>query len=182
MAALDVTVPEPPDELTLYPPLLIVPDKPVRYLRFSGGDERDSEAEVAPLSEIYPQVTSRVAPVVEAVPAGTSRLTAIARFVAPDAGEAAPPVFSAALLSASGKKMALGLEVLETAKGDRLSTAGKDGPGDLDTGLHATRVDTLVAGITLPDIAPGAYRLVMTAEDPASGARSEAVRRITITP
>jgi len=182
LAAADITIPEPPAALALFPPLLVVPDKPALYLSFSGGKEKNPDAEVAPLSMAFPQVTTRVAPVVSGLARGISRLTAVARFSVPDGPDAAPPAFSAFLVSASGEKTGLSLDVAEVVRGDRPKTGGGAETVGKKTAAAVMRIDTLVARVTLPDVPPGPYRFVLTAEDAATGTKVETSRPITILP
>jgi VWFA-related protein len=175
VAAAGVTVPGlSPGRMVLSPPLLLIPGRPASYMEFSGSEKKEPEREMSALRQVYPEVDAGASPVVDAVERGTSRLTAMARYSVP-VSEAAAPAFRASLLKgASGERIALSLSVVKTVRGKPVSQKA------MTAGAAAFRVDTLVAEIDLPDLAPGSYRLVLEAEDAASGQKAVATREFRI--
>jgi VWFA-related protein len=169
VGAVDLRIPEePPFPFSVQAPLLFIPDSPTLFLSFSKAEKKDAGTEIAPLLEIFPQISNRMTPVLDVLDAGVTRLILMARAVAPGDREEAS-LFKMSLVEAStGETTDIPLRILEITKGAPLSTGGE------------ARADTLVAEVSLAAAGPGRYRLVLEAADPRTGAKAEAGRDLTI--
>jgi VWFA-related protein len=175
VGAADIEVPAAaPDRLALSPPMILVPGRPASFLEIPGNGPKENDDGSGPLALVFPGTSGQNAPVVNRLETGISRLTLVVRFSVP-ASLTILPVFRARLLDpTSGARTPLPLEVVEIRQGTRISLKKKR------AAANEIQVDTLVAGIRLPDLAPGSYTLLLEADDGGSGRTMATGREITI--
>jgi VWFA-related protein len=175
VGAADIEVPAvSPDRLTLSAPMILVPGRPAFFLEVPGNGPKETDKAGGALAVVFPGTGGRAAPVVDTIERGITRLTVVARYSVP-ASRSGAPAFRAMLLDpSSGVRTPLPLEVVEVRNGKPLPLKPKTPSGE------EIRVDTLVAGLRLPDLAPGSYTLLLEADDAGSGRTFATGRDITI--
>ncbi len=169
VGSTDLVVPEiPPDAMTLFPPLLLFPDKTPFYLRFSKADLKERDNEEAPLKGVFPSLETSASPVLEVMNRGVSRLQALVQLILPSETPSDIQLEAAIFERKNGEEMAVPLSVLE--KRDSEATAGET----------ALRRERLFLELEFPDLPPGFYDLLLKGKGAASELKAVVWRTIEI--
>lgn len=152
VGACSVEIPEPPKEgLILFPPLLLVPGREVRYLNFS--ESKKNPADEGPsLFRIFPFPSKDYGPLAGEMEPGTKSLLAAVRSAGMGAGT-------------SGISFSAWLEPEASGGVIPLTTSFLNDSPPSETGFHLLE-------FVLPELGPGRYVLHVRAED--EGAKSMA--------
>lgn len=146
-----VLIPQRPDSgLLLHPPLLLIPEKNVQYLKIAGNEKKEEKNII--LSDVYPFPLAQYSPLVQDLDQGTEKIFTVVHCIAP--GIKKPDIqLSASLIHIpSGKKVALLPSVLNQYQ-------------DQDRHIFFMEIPT-------GELKPGKYFLFLSAEETSTKSRS----------
>jgi len=104
--------------LRIYPPLLLIPDKEIEYIKYSKKLKKSEIESLPSLTELFPFISNRHSPLVHDLDAGTSRIHAVLRYAVQ--GIETPDILLSTELiqKTSGEKRLLGTKIV-AAKEDK---------------------------------------------------------------
>jgi len=149
------------EKLAVFPPLLLLPEKPAVFLRFSGKPEQPGENTVNPVEtirQIYRFVSNRHSPLVEGVSAGVKNLLAAVLCRIP--GSEVPD-----------RKISFTVDITHKDSGETVHSF----PAMIST-EKAGSLNAVLFSINLPPLKAGLYTIELTAVDSITGAESRASR------
>jgi VWFA-related protein len=154
-----------PGQMSIFPPLLLVPDKATQYLSVSAQDKAGTAKGIS-LSQVFPFPPEEFAPLLGGLEQGAESLCAAVRCAWTDAqvASAQPEVQFSAWIIPEGREQKTDLTV------DVSSAADRD------------NVRFFLLEFELPELKPGSYALHVRAEDPATQASSESSSTFSIEP
>ena len=162
VASSSVVIPEASDSgITLFPPLLLVPEKKTFYLKLSKDQEEELENEPLSINDIYPFLANNFSPLVEEIDREISSLLAVVRLSIIDIPDHEIE-FSVFLYNHSSQKK------VELSDSFILSNENIDG------------TEVLLFEIQLPELEPGDYSIEITADEMTTQARSQVTRNFEI--
>jgi VWFA-related protein len=146
-----VLIPQRPDSyLLLRPPLLLIPEKEVHYLKIAGNEKKE-ERNIT-LSDVYPFPLTQYSPLVQDLDQETEKIFAVVHCIAPGIKKPDIQITASLIQIPSGKKMALLPSVLNQYQ-------------DQDTRIFLIELPT-------HELKPGKYSLYLSAEETSTKSRS----------
>jgi len=139
--------------ITLYPPLILIPDKKANYFKFSEAKEEKSDYRFPSLNEIFPFVTNQHSPLIHELDQGVSKLHAVLRCSIIGIQEPVIDISANLIENASGEKESLSFSILSTENKEEM--------------------DILLLELELPELKPGEYSLEIIAEGDKTDSRSQ---------
>jgi hypothetical protein len=146
--------------LRLYPPLLLIPDKEAFYIKAAKAQEKETGNKPLSLINLYPFLSNKHSPLVCDLDQGTSKLLAIVRCSVIGIQNADIELSAHLIQHSSGEKSPLPFSIL--AAEDREETS------------------LLLLELDLPGLQPGSCTLEISAEEAASGSKSQTARTFSI--
>ena len=149
------------EKLAVFPPLLLLPEKPAVFLRCTGKLERPDENtanQVESIRQIYRFVSNRHSPLVEGVSAGVKNLLAavLCRIPGPEVPD---------------RKISFTVDITHKDSGETVHSF----PAMIST-EKAGSLNAILFSINLPPLKAGLYTIELTAVDSVTGAESRASR------
>jgi VWFA-related protein len=157
VASSSVMVTEPSKSgITLYPPLLLIPDKKSVYLKLAGG----KETEAISLTDIYPFVTNNHTPVFEVLSQDISNLFGVIICSVGDIPNPAVKLSAYLVEHQTGLKIPLQCSVPSSTK-------------EKDT-------EIFLLEFKLPELKPGEYSIEISGEEVSSQAKSKVTKNLKV--
>ncbi len=148
-----VHIPEKQESgITLYPPLVLIPDKKANYFKFSEAKEEKSDSRFPSLDEIFPFVTNQHSPLIHELDKNVSKLHAVLRCSIIGIQEPVVDISANLIENTSGEKESLSFSILSTEKKEE--------------------TDILLLELELPELKPGEYSIEIIAEEEKTDSRS----------
>jgi len=162
VASSSVDIPEPLDSgMRLYPPLLLIPEGDVYYIKASKKQKKETGSEPLSLINIYPFLSREYSPFVGDLDQGISKLLAAVRCSVVDIQEPEIDISVNLIQHPSGEKIPLSSSILSRKK--------EDG-----------NMDIFLIELQLPELKPGRYSLEITAEEKTTKLKSQATRTFQV--
>lgn len=161
VAQASFDIPEWQDaRLRIYPPLLLIPDKEIDYIKYTKKLKK-SEIESQPsLAELFPFISNRHSPLIQDIDAETSRLYAVLRYSVQEI-EAPDILLSTELIrKATGEKRLLGTKIVSAKE---------------DKGTIVMLVEIQFSGLDLGD-----YSLNFILDEESTGKKAEVSRVLKV--
>jgi hypothetical protein len=158
-----VTIPEEPESgITLFSPLLLIPDGNSRFLKLVLEKYNTKDGKEVSLNQVYPFLSNRCSPIIHRLEKQTTRILAVL-----------------VLQCAKKDLQQPDIELYGTFIDN---TTGNEAPLDFHVVTSRTQGDAVVLllGISLPELESGEYSIALRAEDHVSSTQSKAVRTFAI--
>jgi VWFA-related protein len=149
------------EKLAVFPPLLLLPEKPAVFLRFAGKPEQPGENtanRVESIRQIYRFVSNQHSPLVESIPAEVKKLLAAVLCHIP--GPEVPD-----------RKISFTVDLTHKDSGETVHSFPK-----IISTEKLGSLDAILFSIDLPPLKAGLYTIELTAVDSVMGAESRASR------
>jgi len=166
-AAASIRQPDEPgaEKLAVFPPLLLLPDKPAAFLRFAPQDEQsaaEGASQVETIRRIYRFVSNQHSPLVESISAEVKKLLAavLCRIPGPENPD---------------REVSFEVELTHKDSGEKFSFLP-----DIISSEKLGSLEAILFSIDLPALKAGQYTIEFMAVDSVTGAESRASREFLV--